>query len=100
MLSVAIAWAVGYPIAFGVQQYLIQRSIDLPLGRYLRSCWGILGCCLAGLVAGWGVSYALPHTSYGVRLAAVSSAAFVVTFGLLATWQKITPRSVIAAIKG
>ena len=100
MLSVAIAWAVGYPIAFAALSYLVARSISLPLGPYLRGSWGIIGCCLAGLAVGLGVSLALPAATDLVRLIAVGGAALVVTFGLLATWQGITPRSVAAAIRG
>ncbi|MDB4962127.1 MAG: flippase family protein [Myxococcales bacterium] len=100
LVSVAIAWAVGYPVAFGVQQFLVQRSIDLPFRRYLRSCGGILGCCLAGLLAGWLVSYGFPAASYSARLIAICTTALAITFMLLGVWQKITPRSVIAAIKG
>src|SRR5262249_8570255 len=30
-LSVAVAWAAGYPLAFAVLAYLVVRSIELPL---------------------------------------------------------------------
>jgi len=100
MLSVPIAWAVGYPIAFGVLQYLVVRSIDLPLVAYVRASWGILGCCFAGFAVGYAVSVTLPEVSDLTRLVTISGAAIVVTFLLVGYWQKITPRSVIAAIKG
>jgi O-antigen/teichoic acid export membrane protein len=100
LLSVAIAWAIGYPIAFAALSYLVARSIDLPLGRYLRGSWGIVGCCGAGLVAGIAVSAALPHAGDLVRMLVIGGAALAVTFALIVTWQGITPRSVIAAIKG
>lgn len=100
VISVPIAWAVGYPVAFGVLQYLVAHSIDLPVGRYLRSCWGIVGCCLAGFVVGFAVSHSMPAASDGVRLAAIGSSSVVVMFGLVATWQKITPRSIARSLKG
>jgi O-antigen/teichoic acid export membrane protein len=100
MLSVAIAWAVGYPVAFAALSYLVTRSIDLPIRLYLRASWGIIGCCLAGMVAGLGVSAALPQASDVTRMLAIGGAALAVTFALLASWQRITPRSVAAAIKG
>jgi PST family polysaccharide transporter len=100
MLSVAVAWAAGYPVAFAALSYLVARSIDLPLGAYLRGSWGIVGCCLAGLVAGLAASAALPHASDVVRLLAVGGAALVVTLVLVATWQRITPRSIAAAVRG
>jgi len=100
MLSVAMAWAAGYPIAFAALSYLVARSIDLPIGPYLRGSWGIIGCCLAGLVVGSAVSAGLPGASDVMRMLVIGGAALVVTFGLLATWQRITPRSIMAAIRG
>jgi hypothetical protein len=98
-LSVAVAWAVGYPLAFAVLSYLVVKAIDLPLGAYLRGAWGIIGCCLAGLAAGLAVSYALA-ASPPVRMGAIAAASLAVTGVLLALWQKITPRSITTAVRG
>jgi O-antigen/teichoic acid export membrane protein len=38
--SVAVAWAVGYPLAFAVLCYLVVRAVDLPLGEYARAARG------------------------------------------------------------
>ncbi len=100
MLSVAIAWAVGYPVAFAALSYLVSRTIQLPLRRYLHASWGICGCCLAGYVAGLLVSFALPDARDMTRMVAIGATAIVVTLALLAMWQRITPRSVAAAIRG
>jgi O-antigen/teichoic acid export membrane protein len=100
MLSVAIAWAVGYPIAFVALSYLVGRTIDLPIRTYVRGSWGILGCCLAGLAAGLAVSAGLREAGDVARLLAIGGVALAVTFALIALWQRITPRSVIAAIRG
>jgi len=98
-LSVAIAWAVGYPLAFVVLGYLVVKAVDLPVGLYLRGAWGIIGCCLAGLVVGYAVSLGLPHASDGLRLTAVAIAALSTIVVLLATWQKITPKFISASLK-
>jgi O-antigen/teichoic acid export membrane protein len=100
MLSVAVAWAVGYPVAFAVLTYLVARSVTLPIGAYVRGSWGILGCCLVGLAAGLAMSVALSQASDVVRMLAIGGVALAVTFALIALWQRITPRSVIAAIRG
>ncbi|MFN0247499.1 MAG: oligosaccharide flippase family protein [Kofleriaceae bacterium] len=100
VISVPIAWAVGYPIAFGVLQYLVAHSIELSTVRYLKACWGVVGCCVAGFVVGLVVSYVMAGASDGARLAAMASSSLVVMFGLVATWQKITPRSIARAVKG
>lgn len=100
LLSVAIAWAVGYPLAFAVLGWIVVKAIDLPVGAYLRASWGMIGCCAAGALTGLGVSWALVGQADLVRLFAVGGSALVVMLGLLVTWQKITPRSIKAAIKG
>ena len=100
LLSVAIAWAVGYPLAFAVLQYLVARSIDLPFKLYAKSSWGIIGCCLAGLAAGEAVDQILTGVSDAVRLCTIGGTALVVTFLLAAVWQGITPRAITRAIKG
>lgn len=99
-LSVAVAWAVAYPIAFAVLGYLVVHTIKLPLGPYLRAAWGIIGCCAAGFGAGFGVAWLLRDATPGLRAGATSAVAFAVILGLLATWQGITPKSIKAAIKG
>src|SRR4051794_37078897 len=100
LLSVAVAWAVGYPIAFAALAYLVARSIDLPLASYARGAWGIVGCCVAGLAAGAVVAWILPPASDVLRMIAIGGAALVVTFALVATWQRITPRTLAASLRG
>ncbi len=99
LLSVAIAWAVGYPLAFLVLSYLVVKTLALPLRVYLHACWGIIGCCAAGFVAGWGLSYALSDAGDYVRMTAIGGTSIVVTLALLVVWQKITPRSIAASVK-
>jgi O-antigen/teichoic acid export membrane protein len=100
LLSVAVAWAAGYPLAFAALSYLVVRSIHPPVREYLRSSWGIIGSCLAGLAAGFGASLVLRDAHDVVRLWLVGGAALAVTVTLFATWQKLTPRSIIAALRG
>lgn len=100
LLAVAIAWAVGYPLAFGVLGWIVVRTIELPVIEYLEASWGMVGCSAAGAAAGLGVSIALAGMPDVVRLFAVGGTALVVMVLLLITWQKITPRSIKAAIKG
>ncbi|MCX5744663.1 MAG: oligosaccharide flippase family protein [Proteobacteria bacterium] len=98
-LSVAVAWAVGYPFAFTLLSYLVLTELRLRLVDYFRAAWGIIGCCVAGLGVGIGISLALPHASDVVRMLAIAGGAIGVTFGLLATWQNVTPRAIKAAMK-
>jgi O-antigen/teichoic acid export membrane protein len=99
-LSVAVGWAVGYPIAFAALSFLVIKAIRLPVGEYLRAAWGIVGCCLGGFVAGLVVKQLLGDQSDGVRMAIVAATAVVVIGLLLAFWQNITPRSIGRSLKG
>ena len=99
LLSVAIAWAVGYPLAFVVLGYLVFKTLAMPVGIYLRAAWGIVGCCAGGAAAGYALTLATPSLGDIPRMAAVSGLAMFVTGLLLVVWQKITPRSIAAAMK-
>ncbi len=100
MLSVAIAWAVGYPFAFLVLSYLVTKSIDLPIRAYAKACGSVIACAVFGFAVGEAVALALRGFGDGVRFVSIGGASLVGTFGMLAAWQKITPRSIAAAIKG
>ncbi len=100
LLSVAIAWAVGYPLAFSVLGWIVVKTIELPVGEYFKASWGMVGCCAAGAVVGVGVSIALAGMSDAVRLFGIGGAALAVMLVLLVTWQKITPRTIKASLQG
>lgn len=99
-LSVAVAWAGGYPIAFVV---LLVMSLDvLELGglAYLRRVSGVLLCALAAGAAAVGAHRALAGLSAGLRLGATTAVILVVFFGTLARWQGVTPRAIARALRG
>jgi O-antigen/teichoic acid export membrane protein len=99
-ISVAIAWSVGYPIAFVWLGYLVQRSVDLPLGRYARAAFGILACAAIAWGVGYALRWLLPDPVPGLRAIVIGSVSFVTLAALLAYWQGITPRGIRAAMKG
>ncbi len=99
LLSVAIAWAVGYPIAFALLLYIIAKTVDLPIARYGKAALGILGCAAIGLALGLAADVLTRSAHDGLRIAVISAAALVGTFGALATWQHVTPRSIIASMR-
>lgn len=99
-VSVAVAWSVGYPLAFVWLGYLVYRSIHLPLARYGRAAGGIVLCAAAGWAVGEGLSWVLPDTMPVLRASAIGGVAFAVLAGSLAVWQGITPKSIKAAMKG
>lgn len=99
MISVAIAWAVGYPLAFLVLLWLSLQSIGWTLGKYLRSIGGVALCMIAGGLVGEGVHWALGGVTTVIRLG-VSSGVIVVVIGLLLAYtQGISIRSVMKGMK-
>ncbi len=98
-LSVAVAWAVGYPIAFIVLLVMGLGVIEATMSVYLRRVMGIffaavLACGTAALVQYLGASWPA-----GVRLAGATFA-FVAVFGtFLAVLEGITPRFVTGALR-
>ncbi len=99
LLSVAIGWAVGYPIAFIVLSFLVVKAIHMPVRDYLAGCWGIVACALVGLAVGYGVSLLVSEQRDAVRMVTIGVSSFVGTFGMLAVWQKVTPRSIGASMR-
>ncbi len=99
-LSVAWAWAIGFPICFAVLAYLALRLLDLSALAYLRRVMGVplSAAAAAGLSAGatW-LARSLPHSG---RLA-VAATTLLVAFGLLLAYtQGISPRSIRRALAG
>jgi O-antigen/teichoic acid export membrane protein len=103
LLSVAAAWAVGYPLAFALLIYLVASTIRLPLVAYLRGGAGIIACAAAGLAVGIAIKLVLraiaPHAGSGLVMVAVGAPALGAMAALLAVWQKVTPRSIAATMK-
>ena len=93
-LSVAVAWAIGYPIAFVVLAYLVIHTVKLPVREYLEASWGIIVSCGIAAGVGFGIDLLLPTASDVVRLAAIGGSAVVTMAILFRYWQKLTPRSI------
>ena len=98
-VSIALAWSLVYPVAFGVLGYLVVVSIRLPLGRYLRACWGIVACCAAGLAAGGLVWPLVAGLGPASRMVVEGGGATIVMALLLAYWQDYGPRALIRSLK-
>jgi O-antigen/teichoic acid export membrane protein len=99
-LSVAVAWGIGYPLAFAALAYLVVRTIGLPMREYLARSAGIMLACAVGIGSGFATRYALAGAGDVARMLAAAATMLVVTAALLAWWQKITPRSIIASLRG
>jgi len=98
-LSVAVAWAIGYPLAFVALSYLVVRTIDLPVGRYITQSVPIMICAGAGIAVGFTIDLAMPDAPDALRLVSISASALTTIAILLATWQKITPKFIASSLK-
>ena len=98
--SVAIAWAVGYPIAFVVLLLLVTYTIDLKVMEFVRQVVGVPLCILAAAAVGQGVKWAMMGTPLAVRLPAITVAIVGVAGVLLAYTQGLSPARARAALRG
>lgn len=98
--SVAVAWAIGYPIAFGVLLWLALTTIDLPARRFVRQVIGIPACTIAAIALGFGVELLGAALPLGVRLVATVAVMLVAIGLLLAYTQGLSVRAAIKSLKG
>jgi len=99
-MTIAWAWAVGYPVAFSVLFFLAFRAIKLRAAHYLREIIGIPLCAAAGLAASVGIMQLIGWAPAGVRFLLGAGTMVGVFFVLLAYTQGISPRTVKNALKG
>ncbi len=98
--SVALAWLLGYPIAFAVLFGLALTLLRLPLLGYVRQIWGVVACAAIAIGASAGTRWLAIPLPTALRLVLSMTALLSTFFMLLAYWQGIGPKSVRAALKG
>ncbi|HEU0037404.1 MAG TPA: oligosaccharide flippase family protein [Kofleriaceae bacterium] len=99
-LSVAVAWAVGYPIAFSALIWMATTSLQWSVLAYLRAIAGVMACMIAGALAGLGVHVLLAGELAVLRLGVTAAVSVLVAGVLLAYTQGISPRSALQSLKG
>ena len=99
LLSIAAAWAIGYPVAFAALAYLVIHTIKLPVGEYVRALWGIVASCGIGCGVGFGVDYLLADASDSIRLIGIGGSALVTIGVLFVYWLGLTPKAVAASLR-
>ena len=99
--SVALAWVVGFPVVFVVLLWLSLTAIGLSAVTYVRRTIGIPLCVAVAAAVAWAVRHwLLAGATPLVRLAVVGVVFLVLTLGLLARFQGITPRFVLQSLRG
>src|SRR5262249_40275530 len=72
-LSVAVAWAIGYPVAFAVLIWLALYTLRWTVWGYVRAIGGVALCMIAAAVIALGPHRLLAGFPAGVRLFLTSS---------------------------
>jgi O-antigen/teichoic acid export membrane protein len=98
--SVAVAWAVGYPIAFAILMAMGLYAVHLRLRDYLAKIIGIPLCVAAAVAAGVVTKLALAHVSVGLRFVVIIAAELIVLLPLLTYTQGMSPRVMWRATRG
>lgn len=99
-LSVALGWAVGYPIAFGLLLYFIAEVTGLAMGEYLRQVRGIPICIAVACGAGFVMRTIAAGWTLELRLAVVTAVALASIAILLARFENVTPQAIYRALRG
>ncbi len=99
-LSVTVAWAVGYPVAFAVLVFMALYTLNWSPLEYLRAVAGVPACMIAGGIVGAATHWALDFTPPPVRLAVTSAVIIGVSAWLLAYTQGLSLRTAKRALKG
>jgi O-antigen/teichoic acid export membrane protein len=99
-VSVAVAWAVGYPIAFAVLAGLGLHHVGLSALQYLRRVGGIPACGAIAVVAGFAARLATGGFAPLPRVLVVGGVTLGVLGILLAYTQGISPRVAYRALRG
>lgn len=98
--SVAVAWAVGYPVAFAVLMAMALYAVKLRLRDYLRKVLGIPLCVAAAALAGFAAKAGFGHLSVLGRFGAVIAVELIVLLPLLTYTQDMSPRQMLRAVRG
>lgn len=102
--SVAVGWAIGYPLAFSVLMAMALYAVKLRLRDYLRKVLGIPLCVAVAVGVGYAAKVALGgavvELSLGERFLAIIVVELAVLTPLLTYTQDMSPRQMWRAIRG
>jgi hypothetical protein len=99
-LSIAVAWAVGYPIAFAILVVLAVTTLRWSSWRYLRAVAGVAVCMIVAGLAAAILHHFLVGVPAGVRLVTVCAVVVLVAGFLLAYTQDLSLRKAVRSLRG
>jgi teichuronic acid exporter len=99
-MSVAWAWAAGYPVVFALLLYMGLRTLDLSLMAYVRRVAPILAIAGVAVAVGAVVRWTTAALGPGPRLVVTLFSLLAVFLVLLAYWQGISPRYIQQILAG
>jgi PST family polysaccharide transporter len=97
--SVALAWAIGYPIAFGVLVAMVLGQLQLSGRELVRRIRRIVLVVIAGGAVGGAIHVALLSAPAGLRLGISAAATVCGCFGLLIAFGELKPRAILGALR-
>ena len=97
-VSVAVAWAIGYPIAFAVLVFMATATLEWSVMKYLRSVSGVAACMVAAGIVAFGTHRLLGGLPPWARLSITAGVVVLVTGLLLAYTQGISLRTAKRAL--
>lgn len=98
--SVAIAWSVGYPIAFAVLILLAVYTMKWRAGMFLSAVRGVALCMVTAGAVAWGVHALMGGVPPWLRLITTVVVVILVAALLLAYTQGLSLRTASRAMKG
>ncbi len=98
-ISVAIGWALGYPIAFFVLAWMALRQLQKKPWDILRPLLGTAACIGISMTLGYAIRFALAAAPQPLRFACVTITVIVSLFVLLARYQGIDIRAIRQALR-
>ena len=99
-VSVAVAWAIGYPFAFAVLIWLAVHTLGWTARAYFRSIAGVLACLLGAALAALAVHAAMGSLPAWLRLSSTAVVVVLVAGFSLAYTQGLSIRTAQRALRG
>lgn len=99
-LSVAVGWAIGYPVAFAVLIWLAAYTLRWSVWAYVREVGGVALCMLGATAIGLGSHTLTSDIPAGLRLLLTSIVIVGATGLLLAYTQGLSLRTAKRALQG